>query len=380
MGKHTNIEWCDHTFNPWEGCTKISPGCEHCYAEARNRRFAAGANWGPGAPRRRTSATNWRQPLVWDKEAAREHHAYREAAQDGMVDELNLVEPRRPRVFCASLADWLDDEVPVAWLADLMRLVWATPNLDWLLLTKRPENFERRLNQAYLSQPGATGHSLRMAWWTSSQAKAPSNVWVGTTVENQQRADERIPHLLKIPARVRFLSCEPLLGPVDVRAPAFNGADSFNSIAGIHWVICGGESGPKARPMHPDWARSLRDQCAAAGVPFFFKQWGEWVPIENFEAQTCAGQYGETSLSIDGRKPAKISGEFVRVWKSSAGRLLDGAEYNAFPTSLNPGTERPTRACAAIVGQRAAGCTQSDSRSRRLPTGWAWSGRRSRTT
>lgn len=356
--KDSKIEWTDHTFNPWIGCTKVSPGCANCYAEARDQRFAGGAHWGKGAPRRRTSAANWKQPLRWNDTVLR-----------------RLCGMHRPRVFCASLADWLDDDVPIEWLADLLSLILATPNLDWLLLTKRPENFDRVEQAGYRLEadpkwgelpndhPAVKLHSWIGDWTILN--KAPSNVWIGTTVEDQTRADERIPHLLKIPAKVRFLSCEPLLGPVDIEFafpqtdPVLLASMVTKPCEGVNWVICGGESGPNARPMHPDWARSLRDQCASAGVPFLFKQWGEWT-------QRCL-------LTIDG-KPFGGSKDFSRldpmckkwpwslrmcdcggdrrtdagplpmcvckdgndlyvqrVGKKEAGRILDGVEHNGFP-------------------------------------------------
>lgn len=316
--KDSKIEWTDHTFNPWEGCTKVSPGCAHCYAETRNQRWAGGKNWGPGAPRRRTSAANWKQPLKWNDEQMMKHRA------GEMTDH-------RPRVFCASLADWLDHEVPAEWLADLLRVIACTPNLDWLLLTKRPQNWEQRLRAAavYL-QTSQMGHTNDPAWrlidqwlpWNGVHRHAPpDNIWIGTTVEDQPRADERIPHLLKIPARVRFLSCEPLLGPVEF-SNVTNRSDCVAqlgkpALGGIHWVICGGESGPGARPMHPGWARSLSAQCAAVNVAFFFKQWGEWLPL--FDA-TASPEH----VFPDGER-------VFRVGKKSAGRLLDGREWNDFP-------------------------------------------------
>lgn len=306
MGADTKIEWCDHTFNPWEGCTKVSPGCAHCYAEARNARFSGGtaALWGKGKPRRRTSEANWRQPLKWDR--------FQETS--GAVHHGG----ERPRVFCASLADWLDDEVPVEWLADLLDVIRRTPNLDWLLLTKRPENWDRRVYEVRIAaMKGDTARDDAIYAFTDSWmiGSAPGNVWIGTTVEDQQRADERIPHLLKIPAKVRFLSCEPLLGPVDLRLMSHLGPvervnqNFVKQDCLINWVICGGESGPGARPMRPDWARSLRDQCAAAGVPFLFKQWGEWA----------------WAFSSDGRPSMSLVG------KKLAGRSLDGIEHNEFP-------------------------------------------------
>jgi len=318
MAENSKIEWCDHTFNPWEGCTKVSPGCANCYAEARNARFSGGMAtlWGKGKPRRRTSAANWRQPLKWNR------------AEEGvMVSHAEFVANRRPRVFCASLADWLDDEVPVEWLADLLDLIRRTPNLDWLLLTKRPENWDRRVYEVRIAaMKGDTARDDAIYAFTDSWmiGSAPGNVWIGTSVEDQQRADERIPHLLRIPARVRFLSCEPLLGPVKLTtiikdgigrdALRVNDASMGEPERHVDWVICGGESGPGARPMRPDWARSLRDQCAAAGVAFFFKQWGEWA----------------WAYSNDGRP------SMSRVGKKLAGRVLDGLTWQQFPALDHP--------------------------------------------
>jgi protein gp37 len=170
----------------------------------------------------------------------------------------------RPRVFCASLADVFDEEVPIEWLADLLKVVHDTPNLDWLLLTKRPENWFHQLVrlQGMNVQPQSLWEFVNR--WLIGQF--PANVWMGTSVENQKRADERIPELRKIPARVRFLSVEPMLGPVDFHSPA--------SVAGIHWAIFGGESGPGARPCAIDWIRDGVKQCRAAGVAPFVKQLG----------------------------------------------------------------------------------------------------------
>ena len=255
--ENSKIEWTDHTFNPWIGCTKISPGCDHCYAEALSR-ARLGVEWGTGSPRRRTTPANWAKVRAWD----------RKAAQTG----------DRPKVFCASLADVFDNEVPAAWRAELFDLIRPTPNLDWLLLTKRIGNAAAMLPAGYVL----------------------GNVWLGATIVNQAEANRDIPKLLATPAYRRFLSMEPLLGPVDLTWITFpndrGGEECYNALstylpegetfsdgsctATVDWVIVGGESGPGARPMHPDWARSLRDQCQAAGVPFFFKQWGEWRPAD----------------------------------------------------------------------------------------------------
>ncbi|SCB10189.1 phage Gp37/Gp68 family protein [Cupriavidus alkaliphilus] len=286
MSEYSKIEWTDHTFNPWEGCQKVGPGCDHCYAETRNARFGGGTpvNWGPGAPRRRTSPANWRKPLAWNRDAGVFYAQHR----------------RRQRVFCASLADVFDNAVDPAWRADLFDLIMATPNLDWLLLTKRIGNVA-----SMLVGPGMPG-------------RLPSNVWLGATIVNQAEADRDIPKLLATPAAVRFLSMEPLLeevtvfsvdGPIDV---------PDGDASPLHWVIVGGESGPGARPMHPDWARSLRDQCAAAGVPFLFKQWGEWGSVSEVPGP------GEHFHFRDGATVRRLG-------KKTAGRLLDGVRHDGFP-------------------------------------------------
>lgn len=253
MAENSKIEWCDSTWNPWVGCTKVSPGCDNCYAEAWDRRFAVSGHWGAGKARRRTSASNWRLPVRWN------------AAHEAFFAEHG----RRRRVFCASLADVFDNEVPEQWRVDLFRLIEATPNLGWILLTKRIGNAADMMFMA------RGGHLPLLP-----------NVWIGATVVNQEEADRDVPKLLATPAAVRFLSIEPMLGPVDLQThfaghcPEHDFASGFcidrkhRGVQHLHWIIVGGESGPKARPMHPDWARSLRDQCNAASVPFFLKQMG----------------------------------------------------------------------------------------------------------
>ena len=349
MSANSKIEWTDHTFNPWEGCQKVGPGCDHCYAETRNARFGGGTavNWGHGAPRRRTSVKNWNLPLKWN------------AAADTFMAEHG----RRQRVFCSSLADVFDNAVDPQWRADLFALIAATPNLDWLLLTKRIGNVPKMLGD-YKTLP------------------LLPNIWLGATIVNQEEADRDIPKLLAVPARVRFLSMEPLLGPVDLtyvddghahrdvpreewgsvdndksppglwwnvltgkRTIMHGGADGewSRTDAAVDWVIVGGESGPGARPMHPEWARSLRDQCEAADVPFLFKQWGEWTPGENVEKRvgTVDGAWW-----VDGRwMPSRENlasdddhrddePDLYRIGKKAAGRQLDGRTWDEFPDVL----------------------------------------------
>lgn len=221
MGERSKIEWTDHTFNPWVGCEKVSPACDHCYAEAWAKRTGSPELW--SGFRRRTTAANWRGPVKWD----------RQAEQHGI----------RYRVFCASLADVFDNAVPMAWREDLFALIDSTPHLDWLLLTKRVGNVLKML-----------GDMKRM--------RLPPNVWLGSTVVTQAEYDRDVPKLINIPAEVRFLSMEPLLESVDITEWATE----------IEWVIVGGESGSHARRMAPDWARSLRDQCQRNAVAFFMKQ------------------------------------------------------------------------------------------------------------
>lgn len=251
----SKIEWTDFTFNPWIGCTALSPACDNCYAEAFQKR-CGGPEWGHGEPRRRTSDANWKQPIRWDQKAAKQSIRY--------------------RVFCASLADVFDAEVQKEWRDDLFALIDRTPNLDWLLLTKRP-NVARKL----------------------MPENARPNVWMGTTVEDRKRKN-RIDELRQIPAAVRFLSVEPLLedlGEID--------------LTGIGWVIVGGESGGrKVRPMQEEWALSLRDQCAVAGVPFLFKQWGNYAPTVEIREGRRVMSYGD---------------------KKENGRMLAGALHDAYP-------------------------------------------------
>ncbi|KVE11203.1 phage Gp37/Gp68 family protein [Burkholderia vietnamiensis] len=240
MSENTKIEWCDHTFNPWEGCQKVGPGCDHCYAETRNARFAGGTavNWGPGAPRRRTSAANWRKPLQWNRDGT-----------------FYAIHGRRQRVFCASLSDVFDNAVDPAWRTDLFRLIADTPNLDWLLLTKRIGNVMSMVSEAAQYQFDLD---------CIERPRLHDNVSIGATIVNREEMLRDAEKLLAVPARMRFWSVEPMLGDLG-EIPTELMPD---------WVICGGESGANARPMHPDWARDLRDQCAAAGVPFFMKQMG----------------------------------------------------------------------------------------------------------
>lgn len=218
MAEKTDISWATSTFNPWIGCAKVSPACDHCYAERDNSRRGWVPGWGPGVPRRRTKT--WGDPLRWNREAAR----------TGV----------RPRVFCASLADVFDNEVDPQWRADLWALIRETPNLDWMLLTKRIGNVAKM---------------IPIDW-------PFPHVGLMATLANQEEWDRDWPKLKRTPAAWRGVSAEPLLGPIDI------GGETPD------WIIVGGESGPSCRPMASNWVRSIRDQCELNGVAFHFKQWG----------------------------------------------------------------------------------------------------------
>lgn len=309
MAENSKIEWTDSTGGPWLGCTEISPGCLHCYArELMSRRLfvivrkaykAAGFEdwetrpvWGDKAPRVVTRG-------FWDTAKT----LNRKAAKDG----------ERRKMF-PSMIDWLDEcpagmidqegkwVNPIQILADFLKLIHDTPNLDWLLLSKRPENWADRIREArnFLTKGGCAETALWLNDWLPTPATSgihqrgrqattdhpampgdpPANVWIGVTCEDQKRADERIPLLLKIPAKVRFLSVEPMLENINLKLnhPLPRELQGGTN-GGINWVICGGESGSKKRAFDCDWARSIRDQCKAVEVKFFFKQVDKVQPI-----------------------------------------------------------------------------------------------------
>lgn len=329
MAEKTGISWTDHTANFWWGCMKVSPGCANCYAEAWSKRYGR-AIWGPAATTERWRTKGpWRDILRWDARAA----------ADGV----------RRRVFAQSMSDFFEEHPQLdSWRAEACEILAGLKHLDVQLLTKRPENVRRMVPDA---------------WWE----QWPAHVWIGTSVENQEWADRRIPLLLEVPAAVRFLSCEPLLGPVDLaHVPLQTGSSRpignalLPPAAGGHvnWVIVGGESGAKARPMNPDWARAIRDLCRASGVPFHFKQWGEFgtasydmttgQPVFRYfqsEQQWIAkAHWINGGICVDTTGAILTNGAdfqiahypvaiMHRVGKKRAGRLLDGREWNEFPAS-----------------------------------------------
>ena len=227
MGDKSKIEWTDATWSPVTGCTKVSPGCAHCYAEAVTLRFKTGGPYLPGKATIKMHPDRLAVPIRWKR-------------------------PRR--VFVCSMSDLFHEEVPDAFIERVFDVMRVAPQHTFQVLTKRPE---RMANWRYLEWS-------RQQLGFSGDHAMPPNVWLGTSVENQHWADLRVPELLSVEASVRFLSVEPLLKAVDLRP----------FLAGLQWVIVGGESGPRARPILADWVRRIRDDCVDAGVPFFFKQWG----------------------------------------------------------------------------------------------------------
>jgi protein gp37 len=348
MAENSAISWTNHTFNPWVGCTKVSPACDGCYAEAQMAGRFGRVEWGgPGkgdGTRDRTSPQTWRAPRKWDREAAAEL-----ARTPGALPTF---------VFCASLADVFDNAVPPAWRRDLFELIRATPNLTWLLLTKRPGNIVKLFADTLPATADKRDAALERVW--------PRNAAIGCTVVTQEEADRDIPKLLAAKAALNpafaFLSMEPLLGPVDISPwldpdGACEGCDApgcerldiprdqqspksraiYDHPEGpldaegvptwiariprkLDWVITGGETDQgahKARPADPAWFRSLRDQCAAAGVAFHFKQWGEWQPIADPPGNALGRNF---------------SGGFVqRVGKAHDPCMLDGVRHAARP-------------------------------------------------
>ncbi|MFN3261678.1 MAG: DUF5131 family protein [Pikeienuella sp.] len=340
MADRTSIEWTDATWNPVRGCSRVSEGCRNCYAEVMAARFSGPGDWGEGLAE------------IVGPPGKRDH---RWTGKVKLAEHL-LDQPlrwRRPRrIFVNSTSDLFHEAIPDDWIDRVFAVMALAPQHTFQVLTKRPERMRDYLTRhdVGLRWADATdklpGAGVRVIWpetvvrWTK---EGLPNVWLGVSVEDQAAADSRIPPLLATPAAKRFISAEPLLGPINLGAiegewdALDDGADE--SVAPepiLDWVIAGGESGPGARPMHPDWPRSLRDQCAAAGVPFFFKQWGEWAPqgmsSERWIVRADGSHESSTTPNGVGRHAMRDGGCFVyRVGKKAAGATLDGREHREFP-------------------------------------------------
>jgi protein gp37 len=305
----TKIEWTDYTWNPVTGCTKISQGCKFCYAERMANRFAA---------------------THGDFKTVKLHPE--------RLDQPIKVK-KSSRVFVCDVSDLFHEDVPFDFILEVFQMMGKASQHTFQILTKRPERMLAFYKWA-CENAGLDFDSIK-----PDQAFT-SNIWVGTSCEDQKTADERIPFLIKVPAEVRFLSCEPLLGPINLREidktklvgrgrplcwidaldahPISSPTKPF-----INWVIAGGESGPKARPVHPDWIRSLRDQCKAANVPFFFKQWGEWIDNQNMPTEVWKGSYKQHLFGS-----GYFTTEVWKVGKSKTGNLLDAVQHFEFPKTF----------------------------------------------
>lgn len=310
MSDKTRIEWTDATWNPVTGCTKVSDGCRHCYAEREWARIAA-----PRAVPNRYTGRKFTD--------VQEHG-------DILDQPLRWQKPRR--IFVNSMSDLFHPAVSDRFIADVFGVMAACPQHTFQVLTKRPERMRKLLGAGCMGRFESDAEEAA-ALYTHAQPDWPlPNVWLGVSVEDQTTADERIPLLLDMPAAVRWVSCEPLLESLDLRPYLdWSFAHADMSRPDLDWVVVGGESGPRARPMHPGWVRSLRDQCAAADVPFLFKQWGEWLPMSS-------GQIGRIGAWSDGLffdgcgHMSNPESNMVRAGKGAlGGRTLDGVVHDAYP-------------------------------------------------
>jgi protein gp37 len=331
MAENTKIEWTDATWNPITGCSVVSPGCTNCYAMK-----LAGTRM-----RNHPSRAGLTQPSkagpVWTGEVR--------------FNEQWLDQPlrwRKPRmIFVCAHGDLFHENVPDEWIDMVFAVMALAQQHTFQVLTKRPERMREYIAKLAAQSPcefaGTIARSLAVIGMhgdVEANGDFP-NVWLGTSIEDQATADARIPHLMATPAAVRFVSAEPLIGPVDLTqcphddALAGYAPDANGDRHKINWVIVGGESGKNARPMHPDWARSLRDQCGVAGVPFFFKQWGEWHPCQWADDGPWYPMPGHAPFNsweapvFDQNSHAGWN--WRRIGKARAGRLLDGREWNQMP-------------------------------------------------
>lgn len=315
---NTSIEWTDKSWNPIRGCSVVSEGCRNCYAMQVAARFSG-------------DDPKTGKPLAYKGLAYRNESGAHWTGEVRLIEE-HLDDPlrwRKPaRIFVNSMSDLFHESIPDEWIHKIFQVMYDAKQHVFQVLTKRPERMLRVIsNSVYLTN-------------------APlENVWLGVSIEDQETADKRLPLLLHTPAAVRWVSAEPLLGPINlerwlcscpVKCEMDSGSIPCSSDGYLDWLVVGGESGPRARPMNPAWASSLRDQCVAAGVPFFFKQWGAWGETATLgfgdspRAETHVFETGESIKTFGGSVPFGI--EMRRVGKKEAGRMLDGRTWDQLPT------------------------------------------------
>lgn len=359
MSQKTKIEWTDTTWNPVRGCSRVSEGCRNCYAEKVAKRFS-----GTGQPYEGLIASGGQ----WNGNITLAHHL--------LGEPLKWKSPKK--IFVNSMSDLFHENVPFEFIASVFAIMGVTTRHTYQILTKRPQRMREFFDWALMRQDSLGewekleptdfnadsrifDHWPEDVEWRGYDNCGPlfpyTNVWLGVSVEDQKTANERIPWLLKTPAAVRWISAEPLLGAIDLNAITYEKDQHSECIldalfcedhpddcgpigtATLDWVVVGGESGPGARPTHPDWVRSLRDQCVSAGTAFFFKQWGEWADVDNGPKDDSAYDgKPECWAHIEGGHHTGGMGvdffnmhPMYRVGKKKAGRLLDGAEWSQFP-------------------------------------------------
>lgn len=343
MADKSKIEWTEASWNPIRGCSRVSDGCRHCYAEGQAARIIK-MDRGRGVPDGDGS---------YDGLLAKggQWNGQIKVVDSAMDQPLRWKRPRK--IFVNSMSDLFHENVQDDVIDRVFDVMARAPQHTYQILTKRPERMMQYLNDA--GRPHRAGSKFFVASDGTSSPWPLANVWLGVSVEDNATARERIPFLLQSPAAVRWLSIEPLLGPISMRwFPAWpenppytaenpyngGGTNHLDGLRRLDWIVVGGESGPKARPMHPQWVRVLRDQCAEAGVPFLFKQWGEWAPGENVErasglvpiASLVGGEWKigmEDLASLGGHVDDEP--DLYRIGKGSAGRLLDGELHDGYP-------------------------------------------------
>jgi protein gp37 len=313
MAQNSKIEWTHHTANLWHGCTKVHEGCDHCYAETLSKRWGRDI-WGNDKPRMEIKSV-WNDLKKYQQMAAAAgeiHRVFVGSMMDIFEKPMPLINSKGEQAIDFSDGSQIDN----SHLRERFfnETIPQSPNLLFLLLTKRPSNINKYIPESWKINP-------------------PENVMFGTSPVNQATADKLIPQLLQVKGR-KFLSMEPLLSPVDLNNYLLcdNGESElspfFKGWRGIDWVICGGESGHGARPMHPEWARSLRDQCKETGTPFLFKQWGEWLPKDQINLDKIKANVPYTVKH-------RNDGKWVKLGKKEAGRMLDGVTHDEFPKQLS---------------------------------------------
>lgn len=334
----SKIEWTEQTWNPIGGCTKVSPGCANCYAVSFAHRHANNPTVGDKYKGLTVKHSNGK--VDWSGKI----HLYPERL------EIPLRRKKPTMYFVNSMSDLFHEDVPFEFIDKVFAVMAICIEHTFQVLTKRPKRMAEYFSQSGLNErleEVADVLLVKTGGLHDALNNVPlPNVWLGVSVENQAAADERIPLLLQTPAAIRFLSCEPLLGPVDLRPSWMNPTRQNDNP--VSWVICGGESSPNARPMHPDWARGLRDQCKAANIPFYFKQWGEWGVNEikacAFLSKNRSSQLNVVVSETKSEKPiayyaypSKGNDEIgaietmSRLGKHRAGRTLDGQTHDEYP-------------------------------------------------